>query len=101
KVLTDDGHVLTLPFMLGSRPAGTFDRLDAEGMPKKGVVSSIVDGALIALVNSAASRKGAMATPAELMRDLRFIHQSLIDVNDGAEVGVESTRAGYRLLIPE
>jgi hypothetical protein len=63
--------------------------------------TSIDDAALLGLVNSAAARENAIATPAELMRDLRFIHQSLIDVSDGAEVGIESKRSAYRLLIPE
>jgi hypothetical protein len=101
KVLMHDGHVLTLPFMLGSRPAGTFDRLDDEGTAPKGVVSTIADGQLPGLVNKGAARENAMESPANLMRDLRFIHQCLIDVNEGAEVGIESTRAGYKLLIPE
>lgn len=82
KVLMHDGNVLTLPFTLGSRPAGSFDRLDAEGTATRGIVSSIADATLPGLVNSAAARENAIATPAELMRDLRFIHQSLTDVND-------------------
>jgi hypothetical protein len=101
KVLTDDGNVLTLPFTLGSRPAGSFDRLDAVGTATKGIVASVADAFLRQCVNSAAARENAIATPTELMRDLRFIHQSLIDVSDDAEVGIESTRSGYKLLIPE
>jgi len=101
KVLMHDGHVLTLPFTFESRPAGSFDVLDAEGTATTGVVSSIADATLPGLVNRAAARENAMATPTELMRDLRFIHQSLIDVSDGAEVGIESKRSAYRLLIPE
>jgi hypothetical protein len=101
KVLKHDGNVLTLPFALGNRLAGSFDRLDAEGTATKGIVSSIADATLPGLIYSAAARENALATPTELMRDLRYIHQSLIDVNDGAEVGIESKRSGYRLLIPE
>lgn len=101
KVLMHDGHVLTLPFTMGSRPEGSFDFLDDEGTASKGVVSSIADGQLPALVNKGAARENAIATPADLMRTLRFIHQSLIDITEGAEVGIESTRGGYKLLIPE
>ncbi|HEV3071883.1 MAG TPA: hypothetical protein VGY76_10720 [Solirubrobacteraceae bacterium] len=96
-----NGNVLTLPFTLGSRPAGSFDRLDAEGTAAKGNVLSIDDAALPGLLNSAAARENSIATPTELMKDLRFIHKALIDVSDGAEVGIESTRSGHRLLIPE
>lgn len=101
KVLMHDGHVLTLPFTLGSRPEGTFDRLDGEDTAAKGVVSDVPDGDLPGLINKGARREDAIASPAELMRDLRFIHTRLIDVKDGAEVGIESTRGGYKLLIPE
>jgi hypothetical protein len=102
KVLMHDGHVLTLPFTLGGRPEGTFDFLEDEGTASKGVVSELADGQLRALVSKGAAREnGALATSAELMRDLRFIHRSLIDITEGAEVGIESTRRGYKLLIPE
>lgn len=101
KVLMHDGHVLTLPFTSGGRSEGTFDQLDADGTPAKGVVSTIEDGTLPGLVNAGAARENAMATPAELRRDLRFIHKALIDVAEGAEIGIEPTRSGYRLLVPE
>ena len=101
KVLMHDGHVLTLPFTLGSRPEGTFDYLEGEGTASKGVVSEVADGQLRALVSKGAARENAIATPAELMRNLRFINQSLIDITEGAEVGIEFTRRGYKLLIPE
>ncbi len=90
-----------MPFTLGSRPAGSFDLLDAEGTATTGVVSNTADATLPGLVNSGAARENAITTPAELMRDLRFIHQRLIDISDGAEVGIEHTRSGYRLLIPD
>lgn len=101
KVLLHDGHVLTLPFTLGRRPEGSFDRLDEEGTAPKGVVSTIADSQLEELINKGAARDDAFATPTELMRDLRFIHRNLIDLSEGAEVGIEPTRNGYKLLIPD
>ncbi len=101
KVLMDEGNVLTLPFTLDDRSPNSFDQLAVAGTATTGTVSTIEDSALRVLVNRGASPENSTATPAELMRDLRFIHKVLLDVAAGAEVGIESTRTGYKLLIPE
>jgi hypothetical protein len=101
KVLMHDGHVLTLPFTMTDTPAGSFERLDGNGAAAKGSVASMDDTALSALVRGAAAREDAIRSAADLIRDLRFIHTALIDLSDGAEVGIEHRRSAYRLLIPE
>jgi len=100
KVLTQNGEVLTIPFTMQDTPPGNFERLNKPGATAKGIVSNMDDAKVTALTRDAAGRIDSIATPRQLKNDLRFIHRALIDVADGAEVGIEYARHKYRLLIP-
>jgi antitoxin (DNA-binding transcriptional repressor) of toxin-antitoxin stability system len=101
KILTYEGTVLTLPFTMQDTPPGSFERIDGNGAVAKGVVSSMDDAVLARLILRAAGREDAFATQRDMTKDLRFIHRALIDIEEGAEVGIETRGSKIALLIPQ
>lgn len=101
KVLTHEGAVLTLPFTSIDAPAGHFTRLDGDGGSRHGVVETMDDATVSSLIAAAARREGSFATVRDYTNDVRFIHRALLDVTDGAQIGIETKGSKIRLLIPD
>jgi len=98
KVLTHDGVLLTLPYVLD--PEDAFQRLDGLGTVTVGIVGELDERAVRQKAHEAAAIEGNYESARDINKSLDFISRAVSDVIEGAEIRVECRGSKIRLVVP-
>jgi hypothetical protein len=98
KVLTHQGVLLTLPYILD--PEDAFQRLDGKDTTVVGIVGELDERTVRQTAQEAASIEGNYESARDINKALDFISRALSDVIEGAEIRVECRGTKIRLVVP-